>query len=124
MSQNLLMWHSLLVHRVVILWRPCITGVDFLSNKSALKGINQMHHFHFKFSHPGKVFLKDTLDGPERMINLLIMATIPARSVIPPGLLSERQHYLYDKIRELVPPNLQDLLCPKPLSWPSPMRII
>ena len=43
---------------------------DF-ANKSALKGINQMHHFHFKSSHPGKVFVKDTLDGPERMINLL-----------------------------------------------------
>ena len=92
------------------------------TNKSALKGINQMHHFHFKSSHPGKVFVKDTLDGPERMINLLkVPSWQPSPQdlpdpIIPPGLSSERQHYLYDRIREFVPPDLQDSVCPKPLS--------
>ena len=30
--------------------------------KTALKGIRQMHHFHFKSSTPGKVIVKDTIN--------------------------------------------------------------
>ena len=30
--------------------------------KTALKGITQMHHFHFKSSEPGKVIVKDTIN--------------------------------------------------------------
>ena len=88
--------------------------------KTALKGITQMHHFHFKSSHPGKVIVKDSVNGTERTINLLKDPSwLPSPQdlpdeIIPPGLSSERKKYLYDKIREFVPPELQDIVCPQP----------
>lgn len=88
--------------------------------KTALKGITQMHHFHFKSSHPGKVIVKDSVNGTERTINLLKDPSwrpspqdLPDE-IIPPGLSSERKKYLYDKIREFVPPEFQDIVCPQP----------
>ena len=88
--------------------------------KTALKGITQMHHFHFKSSHPGKVIVKDSVNGMERTINLLKDPSwrpspqdLPDE-IIPPGLSSERRKYLYDKICEFVPPEFQDIVCPQP----------
>ena len=43
--------------------------------KTVLKGISQMHHFHFTSTAPGKVFVKDT-DNNEQCIN-------PLKSPIP-----------------------------------------
>ena len=40
------------------------------SVKTALKGISQMHHFHFKSSDPGKVTVKDSIND-KGTINLL-----------------------------------------------------
>ena len=88
--------------------------------KTALKGISQMHHFHFKSSDPGNVIVKDSIDDKERTINLLKVPSWRPSSqdlpneIIPPGLLSERKKYLYEKIREFVPPEFQDLVCPQP----------
>ena len=88
--------------------------------KTALKGISQMHHFHFTSSAPGKVTVKDNVNDKERTISLLKVPSwqpssgeLPDR-IIPPGLSLERQKYLYEKIREFVPHDLQDLVCPKP----------
>jgi len=88
--------------------------------KTALKGISRMHHFHFTSSAPGKVFVKDTLDDQERSISLLKSSWHPSSTdlptlIVPPGLSLERQYYLYDKIREFVPADLQDLVCPQPV---------
>ena len=74
--------------------------------KTALKSIGQMHHFHFKSSAPGKVFVKETLDNEERSISLLKSSWRPSSSdlptlIIPPGLSLERQYDLYDEIRGL-----------------------
>ena len=89
--------------------------------KTALKGISHMHHFQFKSSAPGKVFVKDAIDNEERCINLLkslpwhpYSSDLP-NPIVPAGLSLERQYYLYDKIREFVPEDLQDLVCPKPI---------
>ena len=88
--------------------------------KTALKKITQMHHFYFKSSHPGKVIVKDSVNGTERTINLLKDPSwrpspqdLPDE-IIPPGLSSERKKYLYDKIREFVPPEFQDIVCFQP----------
>ena len=45
----------------------CMTGVPILKIKvkTALNGITQMHHFKFPATHPGRVFVKNTNDGPE-----------------------------------------------------------
>lgn len=102
---------------------PMFNWSDYFEDvtiKTALKGISHMHHFHFKSSEPGKVFVKDTINDEERCINLLKSSSWhPSPSdlptpIIPPGLTLERQYYLYDKIREFVPPDLQDLVCPQP----------
>jgi len=39
--------------------------------KTALKGIQQMHHFRFTSAHPGKVFIKNTISDDEKTINLV-----------------------------------------------------
>ena len=84
--------------------------------KTALKGISRMYHFHFTSTAPGKVFVKDTVDDNQRCINLLKSLWHPSscglpNPIIPPGLSLEKQYYLYDKIREFVPRDLQDVVC-------------
>ena len=88
--------------------------------KTALKGITQMHHFRFLSSRPGKVKVKNTHDDPERTISLLKSSSwrpepgeLP-NVIVPAGLSAERQWYLYEKIREFVPEEAPDLVCPKP----------
>ena len=89
--------------------------------KTALKGISRMHHFHFKSSAPGTVSMKDTIDDKEwKSITLVKSSSWQPSSgdlphpIVPAGLSLERQHYLFDKIREFVPSEFQDLVCPKP----------
>ena len=91
---------------------------DEVAVKTALKGITQMYHFHFTSKHPGKVFVKNNINDDERCINLLRdpswrPSQLP-QLLTPPGLSLERQHYLYDKIREFCPEECRDLVCPKP----------
>ena len=75
--------------------------------KTSLKGITQMHHFHFSQSHPGKVKVRNSTTDNWRTINLLKdpswRPTDFPQQIIPPGLSFERQQYLYEKIREFCP---------------------
>ena len=87
--------------------------------KTSLKGITQMHHFHFSRSHPGKVKVQNSTTDEWRTINLLKDPTwrpsdLP-RQMIPPGLSLKRQWYLCNKIREFCPEECRDLVCPEPL---------
>ena len=77
--------------------------------KTALNGITQMHHFKFPATHPGRVFVKNTNDGPEREITLKkvdswqpLSSDLPDE-IVPPGLSLERQWYLHNKIHEFCP---------------------
>ena len=89
--------------------------------KTALKGISHVHHFHFKYSAPGTLLVKDTIDNKEwRSISLLKSSSrqpssgdLP-HSIVPAGLSLERQYYLYDKIRQFIPIEFLDLVCPEP----------
>ena len=86
--------------------------------KTALKGIKQMHHFHFSKSHPGKVMVRNSSIEEWRIINLLKdpswhPVNLPEQ-VVPPGLPLERQWYLFEKIREFCPEECRDLVCPEP----------
>ena len=91
---------------------------DDITVKTALKGITQMHHFHFSKSFPGKVKVRNNTDDNWRTINLLKdpswrPSSLP-KQLIPPGLSLERQWYLHDKIREFCPEHCRDLVCPEP----------
>ena len=78
-------------------------------------------YFHFKFDaqSPGVVFLRRVCDGPVTEVKLwkgrqeLIEDELPP--VVPPkGLTSERQWYLYDKIRRYCRDECKDFNCPLP----------
>ena len=93
--------------------------------QTALKGISQMHHFHFSAFNPGVVFVKNSCNDTEREIQLLktpwqpTLANMP-NTIPPPGLTLERQWYLFNKIRELCQDKSKDIVCPKP-SVPLPL---
>ena len=90
------------------------------TKKTALKGITQMQHFHFKATSPGTVFVKSSSSSNERQIVLVKDPSwrpsphrLPSQ-VVPDGLSTDRQYYLYDKIREFCPDYAKDLVCPQP----------
>ena len=89
--------------------------------KTALKGITQMHHFYFKATHPGKVIVKNSINDTEKSINLVkSLSWSPSWSdvpepIVPAGMTLERRWYLFDKIREYCPTEVQDRVCPMPL---------
>ena len=66
------------------------------------------------------MFAKEAVDGPEST-KVLLKTTGEAvnEAGLPPiipagGLSAERQAYLYKEIRQFVPPDFQDNLCPAP----------
>ena len=85
--------------------------------KSALKGISKMQHFRFTADQPGYVFVKTSSDSPETQIKLLKDTSWkPDKNVLPevitaPGQSLERQWYLYNKMREFCPDEVQDIVC-------------
>lgn len=96
--------------------------------KSALKGIKSFSHFRFSSKEPGTVYIRkscETTNNNEKKIKLLKdMSWRPSSSdlpqiVTPEGLSLTRQWYLYDKIREFVPYDKQDAVCPMPRKRPS-----
>lgn len=91
-----------------------------LSHFKKLSGIIKFHHFRFSANHPGCVFVKQFSDSPEVSIKLVRDSSwTPVADDLPPiipssGLSSERQEYLFDKIREFCPPEVRDEVCPSP----------
>lgn len=88
--------------------------------KTALNGIKKMSHFRFSANSPGMVFVRNSCDSStEKRIKLIKLLWEPQRthlpSVIhPDGLPLQRQWYLFQKIREFCPEEVQDLVCPMP----------
>ena len=87
--------------------------LDPLTKK--VKRIKRFQHFRFTCDHPGKVFAKPTCDGIEKTFTLVrddcegtLKESFP--DPIPsPGLSPERQQYLFEKIREFCPEEVQVL---------------
>ena len=51
---------------------PVFNWSDYFEDKTiktALKGISHVHHFHFKYSAPGTLLVKDTIDDKEWRVN-------------------------------------------------------
>ena len=100
--------------------------------QAALKGIKSMHHLTFSDTKPGLAIVKDTVNSPEREIQLVKNSSWEPNKdnlppiIPPPGLSMERRQYLFEKIREFCPPHCQDLVCPDPTAEystpPTPKR--
>jgi len=64
--------------------------------------------------------VKNASDEPEVKINILKNTTWkPSADTLPsiinpPGFPLDRQHYLYNKMREFCPDEAKDLVCPLP----------
>jgi len=87
-----------------------------------LPEIKKFHHFLFNRNNPGEVIVKEELKGKEIRFNLLknnkalkeIKSDYPI-TINPTGLSIERQWYLYDKIREHIPNEIdKNVTCPLP----------
>ena len=87
--------------------------------KTALKGITKMHHFRFTSTHPGQTFVKNKSSDPEKLITIrkgtwdTTSDKLP-QMIIPQGLSLERRWYLFQKIREFCPQEVQDIVCLMP----------
>ena len=86
-----------------------------------LAGIKSLHHFHFSQASPGVVFYSVTPTSEEKSMMLLkncdrFPSSDGPQELKPPGLPLSRQWYLFQKIREFVRDDAQDITCPKPSS--------
>ena len=88
----------------------------------ALKGIKSMHHLTFTHSKPGYVIVKDSVDSPEREIQMARdekwtpSPTDLPTIIPPPGLSHERRQYLIDKIREILSGGVPRSCLPQPFT--------
>ena len=84
-----------------------------------LSEIKVTYHFHLTSSKPGVVIAKQHSDSAGKEHNILKDSAVVDPDVMPPvvepkGLSSQRQWYLFDKIREFCPAADQDITCPEP----------
>jgi hypothetical protein len=95
--------------------------------RQAFEGIKSLHHLVFSSSTPGQALVRKTCDGDVETVNILNKThlqwkptpnTLP-EEIIPPKLSPERQRYLYEKIREFVPEESRDKVCPNPDATPT-----
>ena len=99
---------------------PTLNWADFFAPYlKKIVGIKKYHHFRFTADEPGVVYTKFHCDTTESREELLKDNWLPDPSflpsvIIPKGLSTERQWYLFEKIRQFCPYDDQDLTCPEP----------
>jgi len=78
--------------------------------------------YRFDAAHPGTVFLKLYANSSEESfcwfrhgVSADLLKETPPAAIKPPGLDPARQWYLYNNIRQFVPDDSKDVLCPRPL---------
>ena len=95
--------------------------------RQAFDGIKSLHHLVFMSSKPGEVLVRKESDGEVVTLNVLTRAHLnwqPSpqdlpEEITPPGLSRERKTYLFERIREFVPEEKRDLVCPHPDGAPT-----
>ena len=100
---------------------------EFFKNL-AFKGIKKWRHLVFSSAHPGKAVVRGHCSAEGETISLLKKDHLNWKprpddlpSVLPPpGLSLDRQQYLYNKIRQFVPDEHKDTVCPYPGTGASP----
>jgi hypothetical protein len=95
-----------------------------------LPDITSYRHFKITKSHPGTVFLKQSIDGDETEVQLLKREVpfgkgrafrLPSK-IAANGLSLDRQWYLYEQIRMHIPhEDAKERTCPKPKK-PKPKK--
>ena len=114
---------------------PTYDWSEFFSShfrQTALKGIKSLHHLRFSHTHPGSVYVKESVSSPERAIKMVQSDSwSPSKDTLPPvippqSLSQERKQYLFEKIRDFCPEGCKDLVCPDPaqesVTPPAPKR--
>ena len=89
-------------------------------------GIKSLHHLVFRKATPGKVLVRMESDSKVQTLQVLAKNSLhwtPSPSempdqIIPAGLPPERSKYLFEKIREFVPVESRDIVCPNPDATP------
>ena len=131
-NQSAVMNYSQLVGdqsgNVIVPTYDWVTFFEDRTIKTALRGIKSMSHFRFTSHKPGTVCVctsSAAIRNDERKIDILndsswrpLSSDLPSL-VHPEGLSLTRQWYLYNKIREFCPSEVQDLVCPLPRKRPS-----
>ena len=84
-----------------------------------MPGVTRCQHFRFDCAHPGEVFTQATVGAPELTFSLgktepAALPTTAAVALPTPGMSAQRQWYLHDQIRDFVPHEQKDVLCPLP----------
>ena len=85
-----------------------------------IQGIKSLHHFHFDSSQPGFVHVQAFSTTSKVQHTILIDKNrMPDKTelpnlITPVGLSTDRQWYLYNKIREYCSDTTKDLVCPYP----------
>lgn len=95
--------------------------------RQAFEGIKTLHHLVFSSSSPGEVLVRKESDGEVEKLKILSKAHLNWRpspndlpdEVLPPGMSRERRVYLFEKIREFVPEESRDKVCPSPDATPT-----
>ena len=95
--------------------------------RGAFDGIKSWHHLVFSSAAPGQAMVRTHCNAEEKTLSLLkkqhlgwkpcpdnLPAILP-----PPGLSLERRRYLFEKIRDFVPEQHKDTVCPPPLPIPA-----
>lgn len=92
------------------------------------EGIKSLHHLCFSsHTEPGKVNVRNASDSKVQTLKVLRKSQLNWQpspddmpdQIIPPGLSQERKKYLFEKIREFVPEESRDIVCPNPEDIPS-----
>ena len=83
------------------------------------KGIKKLHHSRFESDSPGVGFAIEKSDSVETELSLMKTSHQPLttempQQLAPSGLSLQCQWYLYQKIREFYPDEMQDITCPLP----------
>ena len=94
----------------------------FASRLRKVKHIKKFQHFSMSAGAPGSVEMRLESDSESTQLNILIdHSWAPSAEDLPPvvppsGLSPERQWYLYSHIRAYCPLEVQDQVCPQPLT--------
>ena len=98
-------------------WTSMFTG-----HLKKVKHIKKFHHFVMSAESPGSVEVRLESDSESEQFNLITdHSWAPSANDLPPvvppsGLSPERQWYLYNSIRDYCPLEVQDQVCPRPLT--------
>lgn len=93
------------------------------------RGVTRYNHFRFSSDSPGWVFYRDRLEDQEQSFNLVKRGVsahrVPAALPTPvpsAGLSTYRAEFLYEVVRSHVVPDYQDILCPRPDGYQTPVK--